>query len=280
MKKLFVAAVFAAIALAAVLPAQEREDRTLLSQAQMTAIINEVSGERVQHHVLEMVPWQRVRAPEEYNGHFRETDVMVRLAKEYGFENVAIESFAAGQAWQPTQGELWMTAPKSVKLYDIHDIALSLASLNSNGEVSGELVDIGAGTAADFASQGPDGQVRAVGAGGERPRADLQPGHRQGRRRRGRPQPDRPRSARSTTRTRSSRRRVNATKEGTAAWNVSPRVARELQAPAGPRRQDHAPVDREERAGADAQRGRARRDPRRRQRRRRRWPSAATSTRA
>jgi hypothetical protein len=42
------------------LGAQEREDRTLLTQEQMTAIINEVSGERAMHHVLELVPYQRV----------------------------------------------------------------------------------------------------------------------------------------------------------------------------------------------------------------------------
>ena len=45
---------------------QEREDRTLLTQAQMTAIINEASGERAMHHVLELVGYQRVRLPVEY----------------------------------------------------------------------------------------------------------------------------------------------------------------------------------------------------------------------
>ena len=34
---------------------QEREDRTLLTQAQMTWIINEVSGDRAMQHVLEQV---------------------------------------------------------------------------------------------------------------------------------------------------------------------------------------------------------------------------------
>ena len=228
MKKLFVAAGFAAFALAALVTAQEREDRTLLSQTQMTAIINEVSGERVQHNVLEMVPWQRVRDPEEYKGHFRETDVMVTLAKAYGFENVAIESFAAGQAWQPTQGELWMTTPKSVKLYDIHDIALSLASLNSNGEVSGDLVDIGAGTAADFASKDLTGKfvlsAQAVSGLGQIYSQAIAKGavgvvglSQIGLQR----SLDYPDQIVSTS--------VNATKEGTAAWNVSPRVARELQ---------------------------------------------------
>jgi hypothetical protein len=130
--------------------AQEREDRTLLTQEQMTAIINEASGERAMHTVLELVPYQRVRPPEEYKGHFRESDVMAALAKSYGFSNVVIESFAEGTAWQPTQGELWMTSPRAAKLYDIHDIALSLASQNANMDATGELVDVGFGRAVDF----------------------------------------------------------------------------------------------------------------------------------
>ena len=40
-----------------ILIGQEKEDRTLLSQQQMTTIINEVSGERAMHHVLELVPY-------------------------------------------------------------------------------------------------------------------------------------------------------------------------------------------------------------------------------
>ena len=87
--------------------AQEREDRTLLSWDQMHAVINEASGERAMHHTLELVPYPRVRALSEYQNTFRETDVMVKFAKEYGFSNVEVESFPSqGQLWQPTQGEL------------------------------------------------------------------------------------------------------------------------------------------------------------------------------
>jgi peptidase M28-like protein len=147
------------------LVAQEREDRTLLTHEQMTAIVNEASGERAMHHVLELVPYQRVRKPEEYKGHFRESEVMAQLAKDYGFSNVTIESFAEGQAWQPTVGELWMTAPRSVKLYDIHDIALSLASLNANGDITGDLVDVGAGRAQDFEGKDVKGKFVLASAG-------------------------------------------------------------------------------------------------------------------
>ncbi len=142
----------AALLAPALLAAQEREDRTLLSHEQMTAIINEVSGERAMHHVLELVPYHRVRLPDDYDKPFRESQVVMEFAKEYGFQNISLETFgAAGQvAWQPTQGELWMTAPKSVKLFDIHDLPLALASLNANGDLAGALVDVGMGRASDF----------------------------------------------------------------------------------------------------------------------------------
>src|SRR5450759_3511170 len=142
MKTTWLAIVAIELGVGAVLGAQEREDRTLLTQAQMTAIINEVSGERAMHLVLELVPYQRVRLPEEYSGPYRESRVMADFAKQYGFSNISIEVYQQGgpPVWQPVQGELWMTTPKSVKLFDIHDLALSLASLNANGDISGELV--------------------------------------------------------------------------------------------------------------------------------------------
>lgn len=131
--------------------AQEVEDRTLLSHDQMTAIINEVSGERAMQHVLELVPYQRVRRPEEYAGPYRESRVTADFAEHYGFDNVSIEVFREGGTdWQPTRGELWMNTPQSVKLFDIHDIALSLASRNVNADITADLVDIGPGRPEDF----------------------------------------------------------------------------------------------------------------------------------
>ncbi|MBU3077875.1 M28 family peptidase [Sphingomonas quercus] len=131
--------------------AQEREDRTLLSQAQMTSIINEVSGDRAMQHVLELVPYQRVRLPGDYDKKFRETQVITDFAKEYGFSNISVETFDdEKKAFQPTVGELWLTTPKSIKLFDIHDIPLSLVSLNANGDLSGELISLGAGRPEDF----------------------------------------------------------------------------------------------------------------------------------
>jgi hypothetical protein len=230
MKQICVVFVLAVAAASTI--AQEREDRTLLTHEQMTAIINEASGERAMHTVLDLVPYQRVRPPEEYKGHFRESEVMAARAKEYGFSNVVIESFAEGTAWQPTQGELWMTAPRAMKLYDIHDVALSLASLNANMDATGELVDVGYGRAADFEGKDLTGKFALMsdvpnGVGGASLRTLYTEAVSRGALgaigisaigfERANDYPD---QIVSTT--------VPASKPGTAAWAVSPKTAREL----------------------------------------------------
>src|SRR5665213_311527 len=88
--------------------AQEKEDRTLLNWDQMRAIIMEASGERAMHHVMEFVPYQRVRPASEYTvGPFRESQATVNFAKEYGFSTVEIEKFPTAPLWQPSKGQLW-----------------------------------------------------------------------------------------------------------------------------------------------------------------------------
>ena len=148
--------------------AQEREDRTLLTHEQMRAIVSEASGERAMHHVLELVPYPRIRPTAEYQGHFQESEVMARFAKEYGYSTVEIESFPNAQrSWAPTLGELWMITPtEQRKLYDIHDVAVSVASNSANGDVTGELVDVGPGTRAeDYTGKDVKGKI-AIGSGG------------------------------------------------------------------------------------------------------------------
>ncbi len=155
----------ACVLAAAVIPAQEREDRTLLSNEQMLAIVNEASGERAMHHLLQLVPYPRVRPVSEYQGHFQESEVMARLAKEYGFTNVRIETFPSGPQWQPSVGELWMTTPASRKLYDIHDVALALGQGTPTGDITGELIDVGAGRPEDLEGKELTGKVLLSSSG-------------------------------------------------------------------------------------------------------------------
>ncbi len=206
---------------------QEREDRTLLPQEQMTAIVNEASGERAMHNLMELVPYQFVRPPSEYRAHFREAEAIARLAKEYGYSNVVIEDYPTGQTFQPTAGELWVTSPKAMKLYDVHDIPESLASTNANGDITGELVLVTQEQQQDLGgkdvrgkfvlSLAPNGlgqvynravQAGAIGAVGI---SAIGAGNRA---------TDYPDAIVSTT--------INA-QPNTAAWALSPKVARELE---------------------------------------------------
>ena len=148
--------------------AQEREDRTLLPWDQLRAIINEASGDRALQAVLEMVPYPRMHTKAEYEGQFRESEVMARLAREYGFSNVEIEVFpqGAGRMWQATVAELWITAPEQRKLYDFRDVAVSIAAGSENGDVTADLIDVGnGGRAEDYASKDVKGKIVLGSAG-------------------------------------------------------------------------------------------------------------------
>jgi hypothetical protein len=146
--------------------AQEREDRTLLTWEQMRAIINEASGDRALQTVLEMVPYPRVRTRAEYEGHFRDSEVVAQRAREYGFSNVQIESFPTqGRSWLASVAELWMVKPEQRKLYDVNDVVISICSGSESGDVTAELVDVGVGTRAeDYAGKDVAGKI-VLGSG-------------------------------------------------------------------------------------------------------------------
>jgi hypothetical protein len=162
-----VTVLFAVVLSLTLIFAQEREDRTLLNWTQMRAIINEASGERPLQATLEMAPYPRLRPRTEYEGHFRESEVVERLAREYRFQNVAIESYPSPMnSWFPVQGELWMVAPESRKLYDIHDLVISLCSGSESGDVTADLVDVGGGArAVDYEGKDVSGRIVLGSAG-------------------------------------------------------------------------------------------------------------------
>lgn len=147
--------------------AQEREDRTLLTWEQMRAIINEASGDRALQAVLEMVPYPRIRDRAEYTGHFRESEMMARLAREYGYASVEIESFPAqARIWHTTQAELWMVEPELRKLYDARDVLAAIAGNSEPGDVTAEVVDVGVGgRAQDYDGKEVAGKIVLGSAG-------------------------------------------------------------------------------------------------------------------
>lgn len=157
--------------------AQEPEDQTFLNWTQMRAIVSEASGDRALQHIIEFVPWPRIRPMSEFgpSANFRESVEMVKFAKDYGYDAAETESFpTGGQQNPPTQGELWMTAPDNMKIIDIHDVAISLGG-GAGGDVSGDLIDVGLGRPEDFAGKDFRGKFVLRSAGGGN-LAQLAPG--------------------------------------------------------------------------------------------------------
>jgi aminopeptidase YwaD len=141
--------------------AQEREDRTLLSWSQMRAIVEQASGERAMQTVTSIDPYPHLRARAEYEGHFAEMETLARLAQEAGFSDVKLESYPlTTPLWNASQGELWMVEPELKKLYDIHDVIIAGVSGSETGDVTAEVVHVGAGDRPqDYAGRDVKGKI-------------------------------------------------------------------------------------------------------------------------
>ena len=156
-------AVFAALAcLSTAARAQEKEDRTLLTWEQMRAIIMEASGERAMHHVLEFVPYQRVRPSVRIHDRpVPRERVTARVREGVRVLDRRDREVPRRPLWQPTKGQLWVSeklGPR--KLYDIYDTPVALGGNTPTGDVSGELVDVGnGGRAEDYAGKDVKGKV-------------------------------------------------------------------------------------------------------------------------
>ncbi len=145
---------FVAVLLLAAAPAaaQEQPDpKTLLSQATLNAIANQLSGAQALHNVMEMCPYERNRPADEYQGTYREAAYAEAKAKEYGFSDVHIERFPLGsKQWAGEMAELWVTEPGTPQLItSFRDVTATLATGSHSADVTADLVYVGRGDSAD-----------------------------------------------------------------------------------------------------------------------------------
>ncbi|MFQ5745269.1 MAG: M28 family peptidase [Acidobacteriota bacterium] len=130
--------------------AQEREDRTLLPLSVIQKIVDEVSGDRAMHHLLELAPYPRDRKTDEYEGTFSESAYLKRKLESFGIAaDIEVFDNPGRTIWDGERGELWMVEPERRKLLDYHDLPTMLASNSGSGDWTGELVDVGWGGGED-----------------------------------------------------------------------------------------------------------------------------------
>jgi hypothetical protein len=123
----------------------------LLSEDAIRFIINEVSGDIALEHIRQLADFHRLQPSPEYH---QAAQYIADRAKKYGLQNIAIESFPADgerlsytystfPAWEPKEGELWLTQPTNKRLVSFSEIPLCLATYSRDTDVEAELVDIG-----------------------------------------------------------------------------------------------------------------------------------------
>jgi aminopeptidase YwaD len=138
-----------------------------------------LSGENAKEHVIQITRFNRVQASREYRS---AAHYVLSQLRSFGFdENDAyIESFPSDgiieyQTWQSPSGwdinsaELRMVEPYDERIVGYPEIGMSLITCSNPGDVTAELVWVGAGTSdADYVGKDVAGKfVLATGYGGE-----------------------------------------------------------------------------------------------------------------
>ena len=146
----------------------------LLSDKDVAALSAEISGVIAKDTVIELARHHRVQAS---SGFAQAAEYIASKAKEYGLEQVQIERFPAdGQktyytlkstpGWEAERAELWETEPRKAKVADVGEMRVALADYSRSADVTGSLVDVGAGTSPkDYEGKDVKGQIVLAGGG-------------------------------------------------------------------------------------------------------------------
>ncbi len=140
----------------------EPNPRTLLPQAVIDALVNELSGSVAWQHILELAPYERDRLADEYRTSYRESAYLEKMARHYGLEDVHLERFKLPtKTWDGELGELWLLDKHTKRLLiSYRDVAASLAPGSRSADLTAELVYVGRGEdKKDYADKNVAGKV-------------------------------------------------------------------------------------------------------------------------
>jgi hypothetical protein len=170
--------VLAAIAADAI-PARAQEFQPLLDNERIDLLHEALSGEIAKEHVIQITRYHRIQGSRGYRD---AAEYVLAQLRAYGFseDEAWIESFPSDgriqyQTWQSPSGwdidraELRVVEPFNERLVGYPEIGMSLITYSNPGDVTAELVWVGAGTSdADYEGKDVAGKfVLATGYGGE-----------------------------------------------------------------------------------------------------------------
>jgi aminopeptidase YwaD len=158
---------FGFVAISTAASAQQRPP--LLSEPVIAALANELSGERAHETIRQISGNHRVRGSRPYRA---AADFIIARAREGGLDSARVEEFPADgkifygtqrsrPAWDAEFAELWEISRSGNKLITSWDKEpMSVAEDSESGDVTAELVDVGAGSSEkDYAGKNVKGRL-------------------------------------------------------------------------------------------------------------------------
>ncbi len=147
---------------------------SLLADEHLSAIAAEASGSLAKDTVVALGERHRVQGS---TGFHDAAEYVAARAREYGLEEVKIESFPADgkteygtfrsyYGWDAESGVLTEVAPRTETVADYGKMRVALADYSNDSDVTADLVDVGPGTAeANYAGKDVKGKIVLAGGG-------------------------------------------------------------------------------------------------------------------
>ena len=134
---------------------QFKAPEIIISQETLNAILNEISGQLPFNNEVLMAGIERIRTPEEFTGYFKEAEILAARLKEYGLDEVRLESLgkddkSRGGWWVGRDAELWIKSPVEKRISRLSECPALMTRGCDDGEWEGELVLLDRRQARDF----------------------------------------------------------------------------------------------------------------------------------
>ncbi len=153
------------------------QELSVLDPMHTQLILQEVSGDAAYEHIRYMTQFHRPGGGAD--GLWAVAEYYEKKAREFGLVDVSlIKQDYSGRPWNAAFADLWIVEPSPERIASTLQSVLHLADYSRAGDVTGELVDVGGGTAEELAEVDVSGKIvltygfigsvmdRAVGEGG------------------------------------------------------------------------------------------------------------------
>ena len=124
--------------------AQEfKPPETALPADLLRAILGEISGQLAFNNEVALAGYVRQRTPQEFDGHFYEAEFLAARLKDYGLDEVRLETIGRNPSrtwWVGQEAELWIKSPEEKRLSRLAENPALMTRGCDPGEWEGEAV--------------------------------------------------------------------------------------------------------------------------------------------